>query len=78
MQQGEQAISFLLISSGTAKIQHVGTNGVVSVGQACAGEIIGEIALLRGIPRIAKVTTTEPLTGSATTTPSPGWCLFPG
>ncbi|ORV41014.1 GNAT family N-acetyltransferase [Mycobacterium conspicuum] len=63
MQQGERAVSFLLISSGTAEIQHVDSNGVVSVGRACAGEIIGEIALLRGIPRIATVTTTEPLTG---------------
>ncbi|MGA8249152.1 MAG: GNAT family N-acetyltransferase [Mycobacterium sp.] len=63
MQQGEQAISFLLISSGTAEIKHVGSNGVVSIGQASPGEIIGEIALLREIPRIATVTTTEPLTG---------------
>ena len=63
MQQGEQAISFLLISSGAAEIQHVDSNGVVSVGRASAGEIIGEIALLREIPRIATVTTTEPLTG---------------
>ena len=63
MQQGERAISFLLISSGAAEIQHLDSNGVVAVGQAHAGEIIGEIALLRGIPRIATVTTTEPLTG---------------
>jgi len=63
MQQGEQAVSFLLISSGAAEIRHVDSNGVVSIGQACAGEIIGEIALLREVPRIATVTTTEPLTG---------------
>ena len=63
MQQGERAISFLLISSGTAEIKHVGINGVVSIGQASPGEIIGEIALLREIPRIATVTTIEPLTG---------------
>ena len=63
MQQGEQAVSFLLISSGAAEIQHVDSNGVVSIGRACAGEIIGEIALLREVPRIATVTTTEPLTG---------------
>ena len=63
MQQGEQAISFLLISAGTAEIKHVGSNGVLSIGQARTGQIIGEIALLRQIPRIATVTTTEPLTG---------------
>ncbi len=63
MQQGEQAVSFLLISSGTAEIKHVGRKGVVFIAQASPGEIIGEIALLRQIPRIATVTTTEPLTG---------------
>ena len=35
MQQGEQAVSFLLISSGTAEINHVGGDGAVAVGQAC-------------------------------------------
>ncbi len=63
MQQGEPAVSFLLISSGTAEIEHAGADGVVAVGQASAGEILGEIALLRDIPRIATVTTAEPLTG---------------
>ena len=63
MQQGEQAVSFLLISSGTAEIKHVGSDGTVAVGEASAGTIIGEIALLRDIPRIATVTTAEPLTG---------------
>jgi protein lysine acetyltransferase len=63
MQQGEPAVSFLLISSGTAEIERTGADGVVAVGQASAGEIIGEIALLRDIPRIATVTTAEPLTG---------------
>jgi protein lysine acetyltransferase len=63
MQQGEQAVSFLLISSGSAEIKHVGTDGVVAVGQASPGTLIGEIALLRGIPRIATVTTAERLTG---------------
>jgi CRP-like cAMP-binding protein len=63
MQQGEQAISFLLISTGTAEIKHAGSDGVVATGQASPGEIIGEIALLREIPRIATVTATEPLTG---------------
>lgn len=63
MQQGERAVSFLLISSGTAEIRHVGADGIVSVGEAAAGTIIGEIALLRESRRIATVTTAEPLTG---------------
>ncbi|MGB9227547.1 GNAT family N-acetyltransferase [Mycobacterium sp.] len=63
MQQGEQAVSFLLISSGIAEIKHAGVDGVLAVGRAYPGEIIGEIALLRQRPRIATVTTTEPLSG---------------
>lgn len=63
MQQGEQAVSFLLISSGTAEITHVGGDDIVTVEQVSAGMIVGEIALLRHIPRTATVTTTEPLTG---------------
>jgi CRP-like cAMP-binding protein len=63
MQQGEQAVSFLLISTGTAEVKHVGDDEVVTVEQVSAGMIVGEIALLRDIPRTATVTTTEPLTG---------------
>ncbi|ORW19201.1 acetyltransferase [Mycobacterium palustre] len=63
MRQGEQAVSFLLISSGTAEIRHVGSDGAVVLGRASPGTIIGEIALLRHGPRIATVTTAEPLTG---------------
>ncbi len=63
MQQGEQAVSFLLISSGTAEVKHVSDDGVVVAGQASPGMIVGEIALLRGIPRTATVITAEPLTG---------------
>lgn len=63
MQQGEQAVSFLLISSGAAEIRHVGDDDVVTVEQVTAGTIVGEIALLRDIRRTATVTTTEPLTG---------------
>ncbi|BBX63184.1 acetyltransferase Pat [Mycobacterium saskatchewanense] len=63
MQQGERALSFLLISSGTATITHVGEDGVVVVEQALPGMIVGEIALLRDIPRTATVTTAGPLTG---------------
>lgn len=63
MQQGERAVSFLLISSGTAEIQRVDSDGTVIAGHVSAGTIVGEIALLRDIPRIATVTTAEPLTG---------------
>ncbi len=63
MKQGEQAVSFLLISSGTAEIRHVGDDDVLTVEQVSAGTIVGEIALLRHIPRTATVTTTETLTG---------------
>ncbi|WP_094359072.1 GNAT family N-acetyltransferase [Mycobacterium marinum] len=63
MRQGEQAVSFLLISSGSAEVIHVGDDGVVIVEQALPGMIVGEIALLRNVPRTATVTTVEPLTG---------------
>ncbi|MGZ4510395.1 MAG: GNAT family N-acetyltransferase [Mycobacterium sp.] len=63
MRQGEQAVSFLLISSGTAEITHVGEDGGVVVERASPGMIVGEIALLRDAPRSATVTTAEPLTG---------------
>jgi protein lysine acetyltransferase len=63
MQQGEQAVSFLLISSGIAEIKHVGRDGSIALGEAAPGTIVGEIALLRDSPRIATVTTAEPLTG---------------
>ncbi|HEY1843130.1 MAG TPA: GNAT family N-acetyltransferase [Mycobacterium sp.] len=63
MRQGEEAVSFLLIASGTAAIKHVADDDVVTVEQVSAGTIVGEIALLRHIPRTATVTTSELLTG---------------
>jgi protein lysine acetyltransferase len=63
MKQGEQAVSFLLIASGTAEIKHVADDDVVTFEHVSAGTIVGEIALLRHIPRTATVTTTEPLSG---------------
>lgn len=63
MQQGERAVSFLLISSGTAEVKFVGDDGVVRVECALPGMIVGEVALLRDAPRSAAVTTIEPLIG---------------
>ncbi|OHV06310.1 GNAT family N-acetyltransferase [Mycobacterium talmoniae] len=63
MQQGEQAVSFLLISSGTAQVRHRRDDGAVTLDEVSAGMIVGEIALLRHIPRTATVCTTTPLTG---------------
>lgn len=63
MRQGERAISFLLISSGTAEVRHIGDDDVVTVEEVSPGMIVGEIALLRDSPRTATVTTREPLTG---------------
>lgn len=63
MRQGEQAVSFLLIASGTVEIRHVGDDDVVTVEHVYGGTIVGEIALLRHLPRTATVTTTEALIG---------------
>lgn len=63
MRQGEQAVEFLLISSGSAEVKHVGDDGVVITEHTSPGMIVGEIALLRDIPRTATVTTAQPLTG---------------
>lgn len=63
LRQGEPAVSFLLISSGSAEVSHVGDDGVAIIARALPGMIVGEIALLRDSPRSATVTTIEPLTG---------------
>ena len=63
MRQGDQAVSFLLIASGTVEIKHVADDDAVTVEHVCAGTIVGEIALLRHLPRTATVTTVEPLAG---------------
>lgn len=63
MRQGEQAVSFLLISSGSAEVERVGHDGVAILERVFPGMIVGEIALLRDIPRTATVTTVEPLAG---------------
>ncbi|OBH21200.1 GNAT family N-acetyltransferase [Mycolicibacter terrae] len=63
MRQGERAVSFLLISSGSAQVKHLGDDGAVVVNEVSAGMVVGEIALLRKGRRTATVTTSTPLTG---------------
>lgn len=63
MREGEQALSFILIRSGSAEIRHVAEDGAEVVGEVAAGSIVGEIALLRAAPRTATVTALGPLSG---------------
>jgi protein lysine acetyltransferase len=63
MQQGELAVSFLLIGSGRAEVTHTGVDGHDTVVELTPGLIVGEIALLRDAPRTATVVATERLTG---------------
>jgi CRP-like cAMP-binding protein len=62
MQQGELAVSFLIIGSGRAEVTHTGIDGHDTVAELRAGLIAGEIALLRNGPRTATVIAKEPLT----------------
>lgn len=63
MRQGEQAVSFLLISSGSAQVTHVGDDDAVVISEVADGMVVGEIALLRNGRRTATVTTSSPLSG---------------
>jgi CRP-like cAMP-binding protein len=63
MQQGELAVSFLIIGSGCAEVTHTGVDGHATVVALTPGLIVGEIALLRDAPRTATVIATERLTG---------------
>ena len=63
MCQGEQAVSFILIGTGTAEVSHVGDDGEEVLTDVGAGAIIGEIALLRDKPRSATVTAATELSG---------------
>jgi RimJ/RimL family protein N-acetyltransferase len=63
LRQDEHAVSFLLIGSGHAKVEHSEAGGDVSVVEVGPGMIVGELALLRDAPRNATVTATEALSG---------------
>jgi CRP-like cAMP-binding protein len=63
MQQGELAVSFLVIGSGRAEVTHIGVDGHPTIVELTPGLIVGEIALLRDAPRTATVVATERLTG---------------
>ena len=63
MRQGEQAVSFILISSGAAAVSHIGDEGEEVLTDVGDGAIIGEIALLRDTPRTATVTAAQELSG---------------
>jgi protein lysine acetyltransferase len=63
MQQGELAVSFLLIGSGRAEVTHTEVGGHDIVASLTPGMIVGEIALLRDTPRTATVIATEALSG---------------
>jgi protein lysine acetyltransferase len=63
MQQGELAVSFLIIGSGHAEVTHTAVDGHDTVAELTPGLIAGEIALLRDGPRTATVIAKEALTG---------------
>jgi CRP-like cAMP-binding protein len=63
MQQGELAVSFLLIRSGRAEVTHAGDDGHDTVAELQPGLIVGEIALLRDTPRSATVVALDQLSG---------------
>lgn len=63
MQQGEPAVSFLLIGSGQARVTHTCDDGSTIDVDVAPGLVVGEIALLRNTTRTATVTATDWLTG---------------
>lgn len=57
MTEGEQGSRYLVIDTGAAVVRRAG----VDIGNAGPGEGVGEIALLRQVPRTATVVATEPI-----------------
>lgn len=62
MRQGEQALSFFIISSGELEVRHTDSDGQMLVAFLSEG-LIGEIALLRNAPRTATVVATDEVYG---------------
>jgi len=55
MRQGEDAVSFSIITSGRVEIRHISPGGQVLLTELSPATIVGEIALLRHAPRTATV-----------------------
>ena len=55
--QGEPGREFMIISSGTAKVEIDGQ----TVAHLAPGEFLGELAVISGTPRTATVTATSPM-----------------
>jgi len=63
MRQGEDALSFSIITSGRVEIRHVGQDGQVVVTELSPATIVGEIALLRNASRTATVIAKDDVRG---------------
>jgi CRP-like cAMP-binding protein len=63
MRQGEDAVSFSIITSGRVEIRHVSPGGEVVVTELSPATIVGEIALLRHAPRTATVIAKDDVRG---------------
>lgn len=63
MRQGEPAVSFLLIGSGSARVTHLRADTAPTVVEVHEGMIVGEIALMRDTARTATVVASGALTG---------------
>ena len=55
MRQGERALTFLIVASGALEVRHTDPDGETAVAELSGSLIVGEIALLRGVPRTATV-----------------------
>ncbi|CAJ1580229.1 GNAT family N-acetyltransferase [[Mycobacterium] wendilense] len=63
MRQGDTSHFFAILATGSVAIRHEGDNGTAIDMTVPAGEIVGEIAMLKNQPRVASVTATTEVTG---------------